>query len=304
MEFSKKLRQIFTRTSPRVKHNNAIPKKVFLEEQLYQSQKMEAISSLVGGIAHNFNNLLAIINGYSQLALLNLDQRDLLKGNIEEVKKAAERASALTQQLLIFSRRQVLELRTLNLNTLLLDLEKTIQKAIGEDIKLVMHLSGNLGMTKVDPEGMEQVIMNLVANSKDAMPNGGKLTIESANVELDEANARNHASGTPGHYVMLAVTDTGNGMTREISERIFEPFFTTKKKGQGVGLGLSMVYGIVQQSNGTIRVHSEPERGTAFKIYLPRVDEPLGKIKEIEVKKELPRERTIGRHTEEERVGD
>jgi signal transduction histidine kinase len=283
MKFPEKLLRIFTKTSPRVEHSNATQKKVSLEEQVYQSQKMEAMSSLVGGIAHNFNNLLAIINGYSQLALMNLDQRDLLKGNIEEVKKAAERASALTQQLLIFSRRQVLELRTLNLNTLLLDLEKTIRKAIGEDIKLVMNLSENLGMTKVDPEGMEQVIMNLVVNSKDAMPNGGKLTIESTNVELDEANARDHASGMPGRYVMLTVTDTGNGMTREISERIFEPFFTTKKKGQGTGLGLSMVYGIVQQSHGTIRVQSEPERGTTFKIYLPQVEEPLEKTKEIEV---------------------
>ena len=284
MKFSRKLLQIFTKTSPRVEHDNTTEKSVFLEEQLYQSQKMEAMSSLVGGIAHNFNNLFAIINGYSQLALMNLDQRDLLKGNIEEVKKAAERASALTQQLLIFSRRHVLELRTLNLNTLLLDMEKTIRKAIGEDIKLIMHLSENLGMTKLDPEGMEQVIMNLVVNSKDAMPNGGKLTIESANAELDEVNARDHASGTLGRYVTLTVTDTGNGMTREISQRIFEPFFTTKKKGQGIGLGLSMVYGIVQQSNGTIRVHSEPERGTTFRIYLPRVEEPLKKTEEIEAK--------------------
>jgi two-component system cell cycle sensor histidine kinase/response regulator CckA len=271
-KFPKKIFQAFIRTVPNFKRNNAVEEKAFLEEQLYQSQKMEAISSLAGGIAHNFNNLLAIINGYSQLALMNLDQRDLLKGNIEEVKKAAERASALTQQLLIFSRRQILELRTLNLNTLIQDLDQMLRKVIGENINLVMHLSENLGMTKVDPEGMQQVIMNLVINSMDAMPNGGKLTIESANVELDEGYAQKLVFETPGRYVLLAVTDTGIGMTHEISKRIFEPFFTTKKKGQGAGLGLPTVYGIVKQSGGNIWVYSEPGRGTTVKIYLPRVD--------------------------------
>ena len=259
-----------------------------LQEQFHQSQKMEAVGRLAGGIAHDFNNLLTVIKGYSQLSSMELNEGDPLKVNIEEIQRAANRAADLTRQLLAFSRRQVMEMKVLDLNTILRDLEKMLHRVLGEDIELVTFLAEGLGRVKADRGQIEQVIMNLAVNSRDAMPSGGKLTVETANVELDEDYARNHVAVTPGRYVMLSVSDTGVGMTPEVRERVFEPFFTTKEKDKGTGLGLSTVYGIAKQSGGNIWVYSEPGQGTTFKIYLPRADEPLQEVREKVVKEELP----------------
>jgi two-component system cell cycle sensor histidine kinase/response regulator CckA len=247
--------------------------KAALAEQLRQSQKMEAIGRLAGGIAHDFNNLLTVIRGYSQLSLMDLSQNEKLRGHIEEIQKASQKASDLTHHLLAFSRRQIMEMKILDLNTLLKDLDRMLHRVIGEDIEVTYRLAKDLGWVKIDVGQIEQVILNLAVNARDAMPSGGKLTIETSNAELDETYARTHIGSKPGHYVMLSVSDTGVGMIPEVRERAFEPFFTTKEKGKGTGLGLSTAYGIVKQSGGNIWAYSEPGKGTTFKIYLPRMDE-------------------------------
>jgi signal transduction histidine kinase len=253
--------------------SNEIAERKHLEEQLVQSQKMEAVGRLAGGIAHDFNNLLTAIIGYSQLVMSRLDQSDPMRRQIEEIEKAGKRASTLTSQLLAFSRKQVLQPRVLNLNELIADIGKMLQRLIGEDVELRTNLDRGIGSVKADPGQVEQIIMNLAVNARDAMPKGGKLTIETQNVYLDEAYATEHAEVQSGPHVMMAISDTGTGMDRETQARIFEPFFTTKEKGRGTGLGLSTVYGIVKQSGGHIWIYSEVGKGTAFKIYLPRVEE-------------------------------
>jgi PAS domain S-box-containing protein len=248
-----------------------------LEEQFRQSQKLESVGMLAGGIAHDFNNLLTVMTGYSELILRRLDKVDPLARNVEEIKKAAERAASLTRQLLAFSRKQVLQPKVLDLNSVIVNIEKMLGRLVGEDMELRTSPGVGLGKVKADPGQVEQVILNLVVNARDAMPKGGKITIETANIYLDEAYARRHIAVQPGWYVMLAVTDTGQGMDAETQKYIFEPFFTTKEQGKGTGLGLSTVYGIVKQSGGNIWVYSEISVGTSFKIYLPLVDEQVMK---------------------------
>ena len=245
------------------------------EEQLRQWQRVEAIGRLAGGVAHDFNNLLMTIKGCSELLLGELDPRDSRREEVEEIRKAAERATALTRQLLAFGRRQVLQPQVLDLNEVVANMDRMLQRLIGEDIQLLTVLDPELWPVKVDPGQIEQVIMNLAVNARDAMRGGGKLTIETANVVLDENYARRHVSVKPGPCVMLAVTDNGCGMDKETQSHLFEPFFTTKAKGEGTGLGLSTVYGIVKQSGGNIWAYSESGLGTTFKIYLPRVEEAV-----------------------------
>jgi PAS domain S-box-containing protein len=243
-----------------------------LEQQLRQSQKMEAIGRLAGGIAHDFNNLLMVISGYSEFLLERLGPDPALRGPAKEISAAAERATSLTRQLLAFSRKQMLAPKVLDLNGVVTENLKMLTRLIGEDIDLVMIPGTELGPVKADPSQIEQVILNLAVNARDAMPQGGKLTIETGNVTLDENYARIHAPLKAGDYIMLAISDTGVGMDSETQSRIFEPFFTTKGP-KGTGLGLSMVYGIVKQSGGYVWVYSEPGKGTSFKVYLPRVTE-------------------------------
>lgn len=252
-----------------------------LEAQLRQSQKLEAIGQLAGGIAHDFNNMLTAITGHSSLGLRKLKAEDPLRENFEEINKAGARAAALTRQLLAFSRKQILQPKVLNLNTIVSDLEKMLPWLIGENIDLRTILEPEIGMVKADPGQIEQVIMNLVINARDAMPRGGKLTIETANIHLDEAILIQHIAVQPNSYVKLTVSDTGTGMSDETKRHIFEPFFTTKELGHGTGLGLATVYGIVKQSGGYIWAYSEPGYGTTFKIYLPQVTEKPQQYKRI-----------------------
>jgi two-component system, cell cycle sensor histidine kinase and response regulator CckA len=250
-----------------------VTERVALEERLRQSQKMEAVGRLAGGVAHDFNNLLTVIMGYSQILTDGLPAISRLKDATAQIRSAADRAAGITRQLLAFSRKQVLSPRVIDLNDIMLNLDSMLLRLIGEDIEVLTIPGRDLGAVKADPGQIEQVLMNLALNARDAMPDGGKLTLETENMELDESYAREHEPLKPGRYVMLAVSDTGTGMSPETQAHIFEPFFTTKEVGKGTGLGLSMVYGIVKQSGGYIWVYSEPNRGTTFKIYLPRVDQ-------------------------------
>jgi CheY-like chemotaxis protein len=239
---------------------------------------MEAVGRLAGGVAHDFNNLLGVIIGYSDLLLDRVSPDDPDHHHVQEIKKAGSRAASLTRQLLAFSRKQVFQPKVLDLNAVVADLNKLLHRLIGEDIELVTALRPTLGTIKMDPGQLEQVLMNLVVNARDAMPKGGKLTIATANVDVDESYCRSHPAIQVGPHVVLAVSDTGIGMDAETQARIFEPFFTTKELGKGTGLGLSTVYGVVKQSEGYIWVYSEPGIGTTFKIYFPRVDEPVDVI--------------------------
>ncbi|HKY21459.1 MAG TPA: response regulator [Vicinamibacterales bacterium] len=254
-----------------------------LEEENRQSQKVEAIGQLAGGIAHDFNNLLTAIQGYAELLCDDLGAESPHQRDLREIRMAADRAASLTRQLLAFSRRQILNPRLIDLRESLRGLESMLNRLIGEHITVTLRMADKLACVKADPGQIEQVILNLALNARDAMPDGGSLLLEVATVELDNAYGRRHISVLPGHYVMLAVSDTGVGMDSATQRRIFEPFFTTKPEGRGTGLGLSTVYGIVKQSGGYIWVYSEPGKGTTFKVYLPSVDEPADETSEAVV---------------------
>jgi len=263
-----------------------------LESQLRQAQKMDAFGQLAGGVAHDFNNLLTIISGYSEIILDGAIPPDKTRELVREIRKAGDRAASLTRQLLAFSRKQMLQSVELDLNAVVADTEKMLRRLIGEDIDLATGLDPALESVKADPGQIEQVIMNLVVNARDAMPTGGHITIETRNVELDQNYTQQHAEVVPGNYVMLAVTDTGCGMDETIKAKIFEPFFTTKEVGKGTGLGLATVYGIVKQSGGSIEVYSELGHGTTFKVYLPRLK------REVSSSKSLPSSSLIPQGTE------
>jgi signal transduction histidine kinase/ActR/RegA family two-component response regulator len=265
-----------------------VTERLALEEQLRQSQRMEAVGRLGGGIAHDFNNLLTVIRGNTEL-LLEEATTAHLRAEVDEIRKAADRATELTTQLLAFSRQQVLAPKVLELNAVISNMEGFLRRLLGEDVELSTRSQPGLGRVKADPGQVEQVIMNLAVNARDAMPQGGRLSVALDNVHLDQKYAREHPDVAPGNYVRMQVTDSGVGMDQATCSRIFEPFFTTKPAGQGTGLGLSTVYGIVQQSGGHIRVGSEIGKGTTFEIYLPQVTEPAAKIAQRPGDRDIPR---------------
>jgi PAS domain S-box-containing protein len=260
-----------------------------LEGQFRQAQKMEAVGRLAGGVAHDFNNLLTVINGYSQLILHKLDERDPIYHDLDEIQKAGIRAADLTRQLLTFSRKQVIRPQVINLNVAIVELEKLLKRLIGEDVVLVTELKQDLGNVRADLSQIEQIIVNLSVNARDAMPKGGKLTIATSNIDLEETNTTLFKGLKPGAYIQISITDTGTGMTDEVKNRVFEPFFTTKEPGKGTGLGLSTVYGIVHQSGGYVGVYSEVGKGSCFKVYLPRVEAPADARKRAASKAASPR---------------
>jgi len=254
-----------------------------LEEQVRQSQRMEAIGRLASGVAHDFNNLLGVIVGYSDLVLQGLSPMDAVRKKVGEIQKASERARKLTGQLLAFSRRQILEPQVLDLRALVADMKPMLSRLIGEHIELTLTPApAEIGRLKADQSQMEQILLNLVVNARDAMPKGGSVRVETRNVEIDEELARQHPGARPGAYVMLAVSDTGRGMDEETKDHIFEPFYTTKEKGRGTGLGLATVYGIVKQSAGYIWVDSSPGQGSTFTVYIPQVEESLAGPEPVE----------------------
>jgi hypothetical protein len=266
-----------------------VSERQLLEGQLRQAQKMEAIGRLAGGVAHDFNNLLMVIKGHTELLLNVLPPADHVTRKIEQIDRSADRATGLTRQLLAFSRMQVLQPRAMNLNSIVEEMGKLIPRLIGEDIELLVRCCADLGTIRADASQMEQIIMNLAVNSRDAMPKGGRFMIETSNIELDHYYREAHPVVQPGKYVLLAVSDTGTGMDAETQAHIFEPFFTTKEQGKGTGLGLATVYGVVKQSGGFIWVYSELGKGTTFKIYLPRVDEPAASVPVVHIPSSLAR---------------
>ena len=264
-----------------------ITERIRLEDQFRQAQKMEAIGRLAGGVAHDFNNILTVIGGFCNVALEGVQPDDPVVGDLVEIRKASDRAASLTRQLLAFSRRQILSPKVLELNTLIHDMEKMVGRILGEDVELILALSEQLGPIEADPGQIEQVLLNLAVNARDAMPNGGRLIIETKETTLDSPLLGLQLDAKQGNYIVLAVSDTGIGMDENTKSHIFEPFFTTKSEGKGTGLGLATIYGIVKQSRGNIAVYSEPGQGTVFKLYFPRYEKGGAATKSQPIKPKL-----------------